>query len=778
MKVRHLTDLAILTVLLFVLEFVWFAHAGVQSNPFAANPLAVTDPYVGTFKNDRITIEFRHADGQYTGIIHFSGHQFPATARESEGLLQGTFQSQGQNFAFTATLKGTTLTFTTGGATYTLEKQVINPLASIDNLEQPSSGHEQAQTHVQPQIQPGWSFEVTRSAGIKGTLSAQGEPAYPVRYFSKIIFLEQVNKVEAGRANEVTREVITAERQTIDEESQQTGELSRYELAPKGQTFRVVFSGDEPSLYDAKTNEEIFDDEVKEAFSGPLTPDLWPAVPLKAGQSWSYSDADLTRRLKLLDAQGGQMTLQVERIENQAETGLLTAYIRGQLQTRISFGPVPLDFNAKVEIDLPLAIGVPFMTKFEGALSGQGQVQDDMGQPINLTFSGECSALQGCKPSQSVLSAVGEVPHSTVPGETPPPPPQITPSGVIPKTGSKPQHTESHQGNVEAVIFQRVPEPREQAFTILVPKDWLVEGGILRIDPTAAGGPRQSIEAKVDLTVKRDSVGTVMIRQCPDWYFCDMRYSPAGQMGLFPPGSNYMGMTVSPVMTAQQFITQVVIPQAHPQARNVQVIEQRALPELAQRYQQQAASFAIPLQVRCDAAVLTLTYDEGGIQYKEKALALIEDRGALFAGEWLNRETRFFRAPVDEFDQWMPVFSVIQTSVKLNPQWWQGELKGQMERAGIVIKTLKELQELDRQITENRQKTMAEIHNDMFLTLTDQEEYINPYTNEVDVGSNQWKHRWVTEGGDIFYTDDDNFDPNRVSTLNRTDWKQSKVRPR
>ena len=59
-----------------------------------------------------------------------------------------------------------------------------------------------------------------------------------------------------------------------------------------------------------------------------------------------------------------------------------------------------------------------------------------------------------------------------------------------------------------------------------------------------------------------------------------------------------------------------------------------------------------------------------------------------------------------------------------------------MERAGIVIKTLQELQELDRQITEHKQKTTAEIHNDMFLTLTDQEEYINPYTNEVDVGSN------------------------------------------
>lgn len=91
----------------------------------------------------------------------------------------------------------------------------------------------------------------------------------------------------------------------------------------------------------------------------------------------------------------------------------------------------------------------------------------------------------------------------------------------------------------------------------MIPKGWHTEGGIVRVDPATAGGAAQSIEAKVDFAVKRDHSGTVMLRQLPDWYYCDLRHSPAGKMGMFPTGSNYNGMTVCPVMSPSQFITEI-----------------------------------------------------------------------------------------------------------------------------------------------------------------------------------------------------------------------------
>ena len=82
------------------------------------------------------------------------------------------------------------------------------------------------------------------------------------------------------------------------------------------------------------------------------------------------------------------------------------------------------------------------------------------------------------------------------------------------------------------------------------------------------------------------------------------------------------------------------------------------------------------------------------------------------------------------------------------------------------------------EMTSHRQKTNAEIHNDMFLTLTEQEEYINPYINEIELGTNQWQYRWINESGDVIYTDDKDYDPYTDIKLNRSDFKRSNIRKR
>lgn len=61
---------------------------------------------------------------------------------------------------------------------------------------------------------------------------------------------------------------------------------------------------------------------------------------------------------------------------------------------------------------------------------------------------------------------------------------------------------------MKTAVFQRIAEPKEQAFTLLVPKGWQSAGGIFRVDPTAQGGPSQSIAAKLDFAVKKDRAGS------------------------------------------------------------------------------------------------------------------------------------------------------------------------------------------------------------------------------------------------------------------------------
>ena len=52
-------------------------------------------------------------------------------------------------------------------------------------------------------------------------------------------------------------------------------------------------------------------------------------------------------------------------------------------------------------------------------------------------------------------------------------------------------------GEGHPVIFYRNSEPNENAFTFLLPKDWSITGGITRVDPNAAGGAGNAIEAKL-----------------------------------------------------------------------------------------------------------------------------------------------------------------------------------------------------------------------------------------------------------------------------------------
>ncbi len=332
----------------------------------------------------------------------------------------------------------------------------------------------------------------------------------------------------------------------------------------------------------------------------------------------------------------------------------------------------------------------------------------------------------------------------------------------------------------ETVVFTRITEPKENAFTLLVPKGWRVEGGIVRVDPLAQGGPAQSIAAKLDFRIKMDTQGTVMEHWLPDIAWFDPRHTPIGQMGIIQPGQNYQGMTVLPLMSAQQFLRQVVFPHYHPKATDLKIVRAENLAKLAQAYHQ-GARIVVPMlagHLRYDAAFLRVNYTEDATRYEELLVTVVEDMGAAGAGMWNNKLTFYMRAPIGQYKRWEPVFSVINHSIKIDHEWMAGEVKGQMIRNNILDKTNKEVQRIGREISEHRYRTNAEIQNDMFLTLMGQEEYVNPYTKEVEIGTDQWRHRWINESGDVIYTNREEYDPNVDVHLNRSDFQRTPIRKR
>jgi len=252
-------------------------------------------------------------------------------------------------------------------------------------------------------------------------------------------------------------------------------------------------------------------------------------------------------------------------------------------------------------------------------------------------------------------------------------------------------------GDMRVVRYTRYRDRSEGAFTLLVPQGWTVEGGILRVDPTAAGGPAQSIEAKLQLVVKKDAAATVGIVWLPHVFYKDPQHiGPAAPQ--FPVGSNYMGMPVQPYMDPHTYAQKGVFEVLHPNASGAQVVKRVQLPELAKGYAAFSQKLAgvlnayLPaaLQSRYEAGAVVYDYTEGGTAYRESITVVTEHRGAL-AGQWTNRLTIAARAPKAEFDAWAQVLLEVACSSSIDTRWLAGEIKGQMERSKIVLRTQQEV---------------------------------------------------------------------------------------
>jgi hypothetical protein len=350
-------------------------------------------------------------------------------------------------------------------------------------------------------------------------------------------------------------------------------------------------------------------------------------------------------------------------------------------------------------------------------------------------------------------------------------------SGLNPdeKDGGEPKSG----GEGHPVIFHRNSEPNEKAFTFLLPEEWQISGGITRVDPSTSGGSGNSIEAKLYMKISSPDNKSGM-GWLPDTRFFDMRRYPGKNLAapMFPDGSNYNGMMVMRMMAPVDFIREIAVPFAHPHAQNLNVTAVQPLPELAAGFSKMSATILNGYHFDYQAAIVTMEYTEGGIHYLEKMVCAIEDWGQPGGGLWSNKETWYVRAEKPLFEELAPVFATIGQSVKLNPDWIAREIRSQQVNSSIALQTQQEIARIDREITEHRSHTNSEINNDMYLNLTGQEDYINPFTGETERGTNEWNYRWENEQGDVIYHDNNNYNPNDDEDLRVKGFKRSEIRKR
>lgn len=347
-------------------------------------------------------------------------------------------------------------------------------------------------------------------------------------------------------------------------------------------------------------------------------------------------------------------------------------------------------------------------------------------------------------------------------------------------SGNNSNNPSTNSGNSlleKAIVFRRVSEPNEKAFSFLLPDNWIISGGITRVDPNTSVETGNAIEAKLYMKITAPD-NKAEIGWLPDTRFFDMRRYPGQNLAasLFPDGSNYNGMTVMKMPDPATFIRLVAFPFAHPHAQGLLLKKVQSLPKPAEEFGDLSVKMFGGYRFSYQVAIATLEYSENGIQYLEKMVCAIEDYGQMGAGLWGNKETWYVRTEKTLFNSFTPVFATIGHSVKLNPEWVAREIRSQQTNSKIVLQTRQVIAQIDKEITEHRALTNSEINNNMYLNLTGQEDYTNPFTGKTERGTNEWNYRWENAQGDVIYSDNQNYDPNKDVNIKIQGYKKSHIK--
>lgn len=676
----------------------------------------------------------------------------------------------------------TSITFTTVSDVETsrrkdthIEQQISHPEAK---LPPPPTVENQL---IKPiPINPGWRFKVTRSTGIDGTESYQSGEKGPVRFFQKVIFLENVLKADGNTIHTANREIESAQLHSLNPD---TGQMVKQQLVAPGTTFRVSHTPYGTTLFDGVSGQEIWDTDIMSTFSPPLIPGLWPQGVLQVGQKWSYQGSDLTNRIALIEVLGGQIELQVDKIITDPSTGLETALISGRLRTKVDLDSIILDFDAGVEIALPLLLDVPLMIKFSGKLSGSGAIEDEQGQPVSFQFQADGDVLQVVQPSDAVINAVaGQVKGSEEKVDTKGAL-RIRLDGnmqqngqdsntIYPKQNKTPETTDSHPTGKGAPVYRYslYEDKTEKAFTVLIPQGWQTEGGIMQISPNQIRTVVDGCGKKLHFSIY-DPSSQAYITYFPTEIF---HTASSGISGM--PGQALNGMIQMPrVLSPNQYVSQVVFPAARKGASNVEWGKRKSLTELANDWNK-AFHPEDPIPPRIIAESIEVAYDRSGTRFMELWTTLITSVTVQTSTVWMPDFAVVAGGPITQVEKMAPVLKSVITSFRMNPTWMANTMsnfsectgkvaKGQEERRALARKiskrlmsVQKQIQKIDNEIVAGHDATRSSIQEHNYNTLMGNDTYEDDGTGNrylIDMGY----ERNFTDGETIIQTDDWLFEP-------------------
>ncbi len=314
-----------------------------------------------------------------------------------------------------------------------------------------------------------------------------------------------------------------------------------------------------------------------------------------------------------------------------------------------------------------------------------------------------------------------------------------------------------------------------EAFRMLVPAGWKFDGGITWIldnpgMPATAWLRAGNASAPEELEVFPNQ----------SFFWTD---NPMNQQ-MFPPGSRYFGAEVHVPVGPVQALKSIVLRRFRPSARNLAVVHEEHLPELA-------ASLGVSSRapgMSADGGKLRVTYMRQGVAVDEEFYALVESFkipiqsmfGHFTNNFWTVSYIFSVKAPLGKLDSLGALFRTMGTSIRVNPLWMNTyvqvvnfliqnqmqKIRSASELSRIISQTHREISDDMMRSWEERQGVYDRLSERFSQNIRSVDEYYDPVSErsvELPAG---YQNAWVNGLGEYVIAEQEDYNPNIGSNQN------------
>ena len=315
-----------------------------------------------------------------------------------------------------------------------------------------------------------------------------------------------------------------------------------------------------------------------------------------------------------------------------------------------------------------------------------------------------------------------------------------------------------------------------EAFRLLIPKGWQVEGAI-------AWSANPALPATSDFRIHSQG-GSEELRLFPtqSYFWTDNPLFLATN----PPGSLRFGTLVAQPIDLDGAFRQLILPRFRPGVADLQIVGRERVPELAAL----AAGTATPgVDARAEGGKIRLTYREAGAAREEEIYAAVSQfrtdlpgsaiSRPYFINYWFVDYVFSFRARKGQLDAFARTFQTMIFSLRVNPQWFAKVLNVKEALVQLAIREIhavgrmgeiiaragSQIREDQQRAWEQRQQVQDKIAQNFGDHIRGVERYTDPFSGkEVELPSG-YGHAWANNLGEYVVTDNPDYNPNVGSNL-------------